>query len=115
MATVRSRELLAKIELKNLDLIFIERWLHWYGYAECCCDAVRTASDTEVDGSHGTGRPKITLKKLTENDSGEWKLKTVDNQEMNTWRSGVRSAMHAASQLPGEGPTDVDAAPAPTC
>ena len=26
--------------------------------------------------------------------------------------SGVRSAMHAASQLPGRGPTDVDDAPA---
>ena len=30
-----------------------------------------------------------------------------------TWRSGVRSAMRAASQLPGKGPTDVDDAPAP--
>ena len=30
-----------------------------------------------------------------------------------TWRSGVRSAMRAASQLPGKGPTDVDDVPAP--
>ena len=30
-----------------------------------------------------------------------------------TWRSGMRSAMRAASQLPGKGPTDVDDAPAP--
>ena len=29
----------------------------------------------------------------------EWKLTTVDPQERSTWRSGVRSAMHAASQL----------------
>ena len=28
---------------------------------------------------------------------------------------GVRSAMHAASQLPGRGLTDVDDAPAPAC
>ena len=27
------------------------------------------------------------------------------------WRSGVRSAMCAASQLSGSGPTDVDVAP----
>ena len=27
----------------------------------------------------------------------------------------VRSALHAASQLPGEGPTDVEDAPAPVC
>ena len=28
-----------------------------------------------------------------------------------TWRSGVKTAMHAASQLPGRGPTDVDDGP----
>ena len=38
---------------------------------------------------------------------------TNDHQERSTWRSGVRSAMHAASQLPGRGPNDVDDAPAP--
>ena len=45
-----------------------------------------------------------------ERDCCEWKLKTVDPQERSTWRSGVRSAMRAASQLPGKGPTDEDAA-----
>ena len=29
------------------------------------------------------------------------------------WRSGVRYAMRAASQLSGRGPTDVDVAPVP--
>ena len=33
---------------------------------------------------------------------------TVDPQESSTWRSGVRSAMDAARQLLGRGPTDVD-------
>ena len=61
----------------------------------------------------GAGRPKQTWKKLTEKDCREWKLTTVDPQERSTWRSGVRSAMRAASQLPGKGPTDVDDAPAP--
>ena len=37
----------------------------------------------------------------------------VEPQERSTWRLGVRSAMRAASQLPGKGPTDVDDAPAP--
>ena len=49
----------------------------------------------------------------TEKDCREWKLTTVDPQERSTWRSGVRSAMRAASQLPGKGLTDVDDAPAP--
>ena len=55
----------------------------------------------------GAGRPK-----LREKDCCEWKLTTVDPQERSTWRSGVRSAMHAACQLPGREPTDVDV-PAP--
>ena len=51
---------------------------------------------------------QANMKKLTEKDCSEWKLTTVDPQERSTWRSGVRSAMHAASQLPGRGPTGVD-------
>ena len=65
-------------------------------------------------GGEGRG-PELSWKKLTEKDCREWKLRTVDPQERSTWRSGVRSAMRAASQLLGRGPTDVDDAPAPAC
>ena len=41
-------------------------------------DEVRTACDIQIDGRQGAGRPKLTWKKLTENDCGEWKLTTVD-------------------------------------
>ena len=61
--------------------------------------AVRTACDIQIDGRPGVGRPKLTWKKLLEKDCHEWKLTTVDPQERSTWRSGVRSVMHAASQL----------------
>ena len=50
-----------------------------------------------------------------EKDCYEWKLTTVDPQERSTWRSGVRSAMRAASQLPGTEFTGVDDAPTPAC
>ena len=70
--------------------------------------AVRTACDIQIDGRQEAGRPKLTWKKLTEKDCGEWKLTTVDPQERSTWSSGVRSAMPATSQLYGRGPTDVD-------
>ena len=56
------------------------------------------------------GRPKLTY---TEKDCREWKLTTVDPQERSTWRSDVRSAMPAASQLPVRGSTDMDDAPSP--
>ena len=38
---------------------------------------------------------------------------TIVEGERSTWRSDIRSAMCAASQLPGKEPTDVDDAPAP--
>ena len=76
-------------------------------------DAVRKACDIQIEGRRGARRPKLTWKKLTERECREWKLKTDDPQKWSIWRSGVRSAMRAASQLPGKGPSDVDDAPSP--
>ena len=75
--------------------------------------AVKTAFDIQVNGKRGPGRPKMTWKQLTERDRREWKLSAIDPHDRDTWRSGVRSAMRAASQLPGRGPTVVDMAPIP--
>ena len=77
--------------------------------------SIKPFTDIQIDGMPGAGRPRLTWKKLTERDCREWKLMTVDPQERSTWRSGVRSAMCVASQLPGKGPTDVDNALAPVC
>ena len=52
----------------------------------------------------------MTWKQLTERDCREWKLSAIDPHDRDTWRSSVRSAMRAASQLPGRGPTVVDMA-----
>ena len=59
------------------------------------------------------GRPKMTWKQLTERDCREGKLSAINPHDRRTWRSGVRPAMRAASQLSGRGPTDVDVAPVP--
>ena len=75
--------------------------------------AVKTASDIQVNGKCGPGRPKMTWKQLTERDRREWKLSAIDPHDRDTWRAGVRSAMRAASQLPGRGPTVVHMAPVP--
>ena len=53
------------------------------------------------------------LFRLSYSDRREWKLSAIDPHDRDTWRSGVRSAMRAASQLPGRGPTVVDMAPIP--
>ena len=62
---------------------------------------------TQVNGKRGPGR------QLTERDRREWKLSAINPHDRDNWRSGVRSAMRAASQLPGRGPTVVDMAPIP--
>ena len=73
--------------------------------------AVKTAFDIQIVGKHEPGGPKMTWKQLTERDCREWKLSAIFRHDRDTWRSGVRSAMRAASQLPGRGPTVVDIAP----
>ena len=72
--------------------------------------AVKTAFHIQVEGKHGPGKPKMTRKQLTERDCREWKLSVINPHDRHTWKSGVRSAMRAASQLSGRGPTDVDVA-----
>ena len=98
-ANIRSTELLAWRGIEDLDLILKERRLHWYGQVERSKGAVKTAFDIEIVGKHGPGRPKMTWKQLTEKDCREWKFSAIYPQNRDTWRSGVRSAMHAASQL----------------
>ena len=99
----------------GLDLILKERRLCWYGHVEPSNGAVKTAFLIQVEEKRGPGWPKITWKQLTERDCREWKLSAINPHDRNMWRSGVRSAMHAASQLSGRGPTDVNVAPVPAC
>ena len=76
---------------------------------------VKTAFDIQIVGKSGPERPMMTWKQLTERDCRERKLSAIDPHDRDTWRSGVRSAMRAASKLPGRGPTVVNIAPLPAC
>ena len=99
---------------EDLDLILKERRLLWYGHMAHSNGAVKAAVDIQIVGKHGPGMPKMTWKQLTERGCREWKLSAIDPHDRDTWRFGVRSAMWAASQLPGRGPTVVDVPPVPT-
>ena len=77
VATVRSSQLLAKLELEDLNLILRERRLRWFGHVECSSVAARTGSDIQIDGMQGAGRPKPTWKKLMVKDRREWKQLTL--------------------------------------
>ena len=102
-ATIRSTELLARLSIEDLNPILKERGLRWYRHVERSNGAVKTAFDIQINGKRGPGRPKMTWKQLTERDRREWKLSAIDPHDRDNWRSGVRSAMRAASQLPGMG------------
>ena len=82
-----------RLRIEDLDLLLKE------GFA---------TFDIQVYRKHGLERPKMTWQQLTERDCREWKMSAIDPQHKHIWRSGMRSAMHAASQLPRRGPTDVD-------
>ena len=56
----------------------------------------------------------MTWRQLTERNCRQWALSAINLHERDTWRAGVISAMCAASQLPGRGPTDVDVASVPS-
>ena len=99
IVTTRSNELLAWLGIEDLDLILKERRLSWYGHVERSNGAVKTAFHIQVEGKRGPGRPKMTRKQLTERDCREWKHLAINSHDRNMWRSGVRSAMCAASQL----------------
>ena len=94
----------ALLVIEDLDLILKARRLSWYGHVERSNGAVKTAFGIQVGGKRGPGRPKMTWKQLTERDCREWKLLAMDPHDRHTWRPGVRSTMHAASQLFGSGP-----------
>ena len=53
----------------------------------------------------------MSWKTLTGKDRRQWNLNDVDPCDKDVWRSSVRSAMRAASHIPGREPTDVDDAP----
>ena len=111
IVTTRSNELIVRLGIEDLDPILKERRLRWYGHVERSNGAVKTAFDIQVDGKRGPGRPKMTWKQLTERNCRAWKLSAINPHDKHTWRSGVRSAMRAASQLSGRQTTEGDVAP----
>ena len=96
-----------QLGLEDLDLILKQRRL---GHVERSYGAVKTACGMLADKKRGPGRSKMTWKQQAERDCREWNLSAITH-DTHTWRSGARSAIHAASQLPGRRPTDVDVGP----
>ena len=93
-------------EGEKTTLVWTCRTLQW-------CSPYRLMESMHLGGPrwHGSSWQRWTA----ERDCREWKLSAINPHDRHTWRSGVKSAMHAVSQLPGRGPTDVNVAPVPAC
>ena len=63
-----------------------------------------------MHGRSHTRSPGMSVMRVDEWKLREWKLSAINPHDRRTWRSDVRSAMRAASQLSGRGPTGVDVA-----
>ena len=111
VATVRSTTLLSRLGLEDLDLVLRVKRLSWYGHVVRSTGAIKLGFDMQVSGRRGVGRPKMTWKALAERDRREWNLSGTDPRDRGGWKSAVKSAMRAASQLPGRGTTSVGNAP----
>ena len=106
IVTTRSSELLVRLGIEDLDLILKEsnRMDMW----NAPMVQSRQPLTYRLMESAGLGGPKC--------HRSSWQrgiAESINPDDRCTWRSGVRSAMHAASQLSGRGPTDVDVAPVP--
>ena len=111
IVTTRSNVLLAQLGIEDLDLILKERRLCCYGHV---CGRLQWCSQDSLWHSRHTGwwkawarKAQDDMKQLIERAHREWKLSAIDPHDRHTWRSTLRSAMPAASQLSGRGPTDV--------
>ena len=102
-----------RTEDDDLNIIQREKRLRWFRHIKQSSGAIKTVCDMQIEGKRGPGRPKMTWRTITERDRCEWKLNEVDPPDRDVCRSNVRSAMHAASKLPGGEPTDVEDATAP--
>ena len=77
VATIRSNELFAQLEIDDLDFILREKTLQWFGHVEPSSGAIKTVCDIQIDGKRGPGQPKMSWKTLPERDHRQWNLNEV--------------------------------------
>ena len=102
-STVRSVALLNKLGIKCRDVILRERRLCWFGHVNRSNGAINKTLNLQVPGNAGRGRPRMTWSEVTRKDRVAWGLVDADPSDRHIWRSHVKSAMGAASQLSGNG------------
>ena len=78
VVTVRSKKLLAQLEIDYVAVILREKRIRWFVHVERFSGAIKMLCDMQIVGERGPGRPKTTWMTLTERDICEWKLNEFD-------------------------------------
>ena len=66
VATVRSKKLLAQLEIDNIVVNLREERLHWFVHVEQFSGAIKTVCNMQIEVERGPGRPKMTWMILTD-------------------------------------------------
>ena len=65
MATARSNELLARLEIDDIDIMLREKRLSRFGHVEQSSGAIKTVCDMQIKGELGPGQPNDDLQRLS--------------------------------------------------
>ena len=66
VATIRSKKLLAQLEIDNIVVNLREERLHWFVHVEQFSGAIKTVCNMQIEVERGQGRPKMTWMTLTD-------------------------------------------------
>ena len=78
VATVRSKHLLAQLEIDYIVVNLREKRLRFIVYLDQINGAFKTFCDMQIEVEHGPGRPKTAWMTLTDRDPHEWKHNEFD-------------------------------------
>ena len=65
VATVRSKKLLAQLEIDYVAINLRKKRIRLFVHVERFSGAIKTVCDMQIEGEHGRGRPKTTWMAVT--------------------------------------------------
>ena len=83
VATVRSKYLLAQLEIDYIVVNLREKRLRWFVHVDQISGAFKTVCDMQIEVERGPRMPKTAWLTLTDRDLHEWKHNEFDPSDRN--------------------------------
>ena len=81
VATVRSKYLLAQLEIDYIFVNLREKRLRWFVHVDQTSGTFKTVCDMQIEVERGPGRPKTAWITLTDRGLHEWKHNKFDHSD----------------------------------